>query len=98
MDLNPYQASQHPTPTAAREKPSIGARILRFGLTALGIGVAGIVGFVICAYFLINAGVPEPPLWLLGIGLVALVLLMLGLVASGIGFLALAAYRLMPKS
>ena len=88
MELNPHQVSLLPTPTAPPEKPSIGAVIFKTGLALYGVGVAAMVAYFVCACFLMSAGLPKPPLWLLGIAFMAVVLLPMGLGLSGIGALA----------
>ena len=87
MELNPYKSPTLPSPPTSPKKPSVGTRILRIGLIMLGVGVAGIVLVFVCSYFLVNAGVPEPPLWLVGIVLTTNVLLPMGICLSIIGAL-----------
>lgn len=69
------------------QKRSIVAPILKIGLAVHGVGVAAMVAYLSCAYYLMFAGVPKLPLWLLGIAFLAVTLLPLGLTLLGFGAL-----------
>jgi hypothetical protein len=89
MEVNPYESPAVPAQqSATTNKRSIGWLILRLGLAMLGAGIAGIITAIVCGYFLVQAGVPEPPFWLVTIVVTSGVLLPMGISLSAIGVLA----------
>jgi hypothetical protein len=86
MEPNPCQPPMLPFPPSPRKRSFV-ALILKVGLAVYGVGVAGMVAYLVCAYSLMIAGVPKLPLWLLGIAFLAVTLLPLGLALLGAGAL-----------
>ncbi len=84
MEPNPCQPPMPPV-RPSPQKQSIVALLLKIGLAVYGVGVAGMVAYLVCAGFVINTGVRQPPLWLLGIAFIAVTMLPLGLTLLGAG-------------
>ena len=75
-----------PVPQSPQKRSLVGP-ILKIGLAVYGVGAAAMVAYFGGAFFLMSAGAPKLPLWLLGIAFLAVTLLPLGLSLLGVGAL-----------
>jgi hypothetical protein len=86
MEPNPSQPPMLPVPPSPQQQSIVGP-ILKMGLAVYGVGAAAMVAYFVGAFFLMSAGAPKLPVWLLGIAFFAVTLLPLGLTLLGAGAL-----------
>ena len=86
MEPNPCQPPMLPVPQSPQKRSIVGL-LLKSGLAVYGVRAAGMVAYLVTALFVMNTGVREPPLWLLGIAFIAVTMLPLGLTMLGGGAL-----------